>query len=312
MVNVSSTEPEITQVQAPRSEFFVPTGPAAPAPPAEPASPGEAGEPRQVVVERSLEPTFIPQDDFEPLPTFRIPKRSLVVDIETTGVLPFQSRIIAISYLDPSDPAGEIKVIVDPDERQLVQSFVDVFEAQGYEELIGYNAPFDYRFLFAAATRYRIQAPVLFAADVYDLQDVYDKVRPGQVFGRNRSGSLEDWSIYLLGFGKPSTAEEVLSAWEEGNIDLVVDHVTNDVLVTYFLWLLDQHVKGNLTPAQSTELEALQSLRQESPTELRRSTGEVAPVRVQCTSCLAEAEAPETGETFKCSVCGNDTMRPLA
>lgn len=291
-------------VEVAPEDVFIPSGRVDLAPGAAPGTEEEVEVAQEVVREITLEPEEYSQSDYTSIPSYTITKRSLIVDIETTGVQPYESRIIAIGFLDPSQENPEVSIFVEEDEETLVQKFVDFWEGSTYTDFVGYNAPFDYRFLFAACARYRISAPRLFDASVYDLQDVYDKVRPGQVFGRNKSGTLDDWSQYLLGFGKDTSAAEVIQAWKDGKIDIVVQHVQTDVIIEYALFLLDKLAKGQLNVVATAIQGSGTTFSSQSPAVAMEDGAVDTPVKVYCSICAQEHMQTAKGKEFKCTVCG--------
>lgn len=192
---------------------------------------------------------FVPQRrPWRPIEFVLPEKKSLVIDIETTGIQPWKSRLICISLMDPGDPDQEIITIYEEEEERTVATFIAVLEQNGIEELIGYNLLFDYRFIYAKCLRYRIAAPILGEQKLYDVQEVMEKGRKGFVYGRNKSGRLEDWTQYLFGESKLMTPQEILQAWSEGRIEDIITYNRDDVRKTYKLWALTQLVLQTLPP----------------------------------------------------------------
>lgn len=164
-------------------------------------------------------------------------KRRLFVDIESTGLMPFDSQIMTIGVFDPSTMT-EPQSFFSFDERELVESFLAFFRSGAYEVFVAYNAPFDYRFLFAKAMKYRLDASALFAADVEDLQDRMQKVKPGRVFGLNRPGTLGEWQEYFFGVTRTLDVATRLKLWEARDVEPILADNRVDVQMVYLLWLL--------------------------------------------------------------------------
>ncbi|KKK79718.1 hypothetical protein LCGC14_2830710, partial [marine sediment metagenome] len=227
------------------------------------------------VVEFELEPIVEEKDEFVPYVSPFVPwqpvdpqmpgRKSLIMDIETTGVLPWESRIICISLVDPADPDLEVITIYDEEEEKTVRIFIEVLQQNGIEELIGYNLLFDYRFIFAKCLRYRIAAEALGEQDLWDIMEVMEKGRRGFVYGRSKSGSLEDWTKFLFGESKLMTIKEMLKAWGEGRVDDIIAYNRDDVRKTYKLWALTQLVLQPISPTQETTSHAAEAIQPAAP-----------------------------------------------
>ncbi|HUX62086.1 MAG TPA: hypothetical protein VMV32_12300, partial [Ignavibacteriaceae bacterium] len=84
--------------------------------------------------------------------------KELLINLETTDVLPFKGNIFSIAYIDLSAIEPEIIVLADEDEEALLKEFLYWFDGQNFTRIVGYNVSFDHRFIFTKACRYRIVA----------------------------------------------------------------------------------------------------------------------------------------------------------
>jgi len=171
--------------------------------------------------------------------------KSLILDIETTGIMPFNSRIICIGCLDLTTPEEPI-IFYDEDETKLLREFLDFFTLNGYTQIIGYNVAFDYRFIFTKAMRFRLSCKEFHDATLLDLCQVLKQVKLEFVFNFNRPGKLSEWSEYLLNRRKQLTLQEVLKAWEEKRIQDILLHNRNAILLIRDIYLLYLVAKGDL------------------------------------------------------------------
>lgn len=194
------------------------------------------------------EEEFVPRTiPYEPLVGMEPePKKSVVIDIETTGVMPFDSRIICIAAASLMAPEN-IVVFYDKDEKKMLEKFINWFNGNGFNQIIGYNVAFDYRFLFAKAMRHRIKAPTFSEAGLYDLMNVMKQVKREFVFNFNKPGTLGEWVKYLFDREKLMTYEEILTAYEAGQIEPIINHCKNDVDLVLLLYTLDQYVRGEIS-----------------------------------------------------------------
>ena len=168
-------------------------------------------------------------------------KKSLVLDIETTGIMPFNSRIICISAMDVNNPM-DIKQFHDLDEEKMVREFINYFDQNNFTEIIGYNVAFDYRFIFAKMMRYGIRSAKFVGADLYDLMQVMKQVKTQYVFNQNKAGHLHEWVEYFFGMQIAHTPQDILKAWKDKRIDYILDVNKKDVEATYRLWYLVNYV----------------------------------------------------------------------
>ena len=247
-----------------------------------------------------LEPA--PISAFAALPRFTVPKKSLVIDIETTGADPTESRIITIGYLDPSPEAVEPKFFLEPTEKETVQAFINFYEAGGYTEIIGYNVDFDFRFIFVECQKYRIQAPNFMKSDLYDLMQVERTGQPAFVSTVNKRNKLAEWSELLLGLEKTGTFEELIEAWEKGDLEFIIDHVLTDIVLTYGIWVLDQFVRANIDIALPPLAERTLTFEQESPARVVSGIPETDKEMRNCPNCLTEQSVIKGSSHNKCMI----------
>jgi len=175
-------------------------------------------------------------------PVLPVKIKPVILDIETTGPFPWDSRIICISCIDPDDPEN-IVTFQDMDEKKMVEDFITWFKDKGFNEVVGFNVSFDTRFIFAKCLRYAIRCGEFVVAEYYDLMDVLRKVKREYVYTINKAGNMETWVEYLLGERKMLTFEEILKAWKEKRIEDIVEHNRKDVKLLYQIWLLIQYVE---------------------------------------------------------------------
>lgn len=165
-------------------------------------------------------------------------KRQLVINVETTGVLPWESRILSIAYKDAAVPDMIPVAITGEDEEVLLRTFLDVVKLMQPDELIGYFISFDYRFILAKCMLYRLPAAEMLAAELRDVGQIMQQIKEAFVFGLNKPGTLDNWSRHLLGVGKLGTAEDVFAAWERKDLAYISQYNAVNVELTFGLWTL--------------------------------------------------------------------------
>lgn len=269
--------------------------------------PEPAFEPAEALkVELRLEPRpeekpyVPPPTQYLPVPPPKPVRKSVVLNIETTGLLPWESRVISITMKDPMFPEKRPIVLIHPDEEELLKQFVNVYEEQGYNDIIGYNVSFDWRFLFVTAMRYRIITPTLPEAELMDMMQAMKQVRTEYVFGFNKPGTLNDWALYLYGERPPVTQADVLRAWARKDFDTIGKFSEWKVEMTYLIWALYEYTKG------------MAALAPELMTAEVKGGSEHDMVAAICPYCYQENFVPVGQEEYVCDVCGrrHETPKP--
>lgn len=262
--------------------------------------------PEQPPLEFELTPTeeAAPEQQPETLPftpaTYEFPpikpvtpvKKPLVVNVETTGVSPVDSRVISIGVKDPSTPDARPMVLIDEDEKRLVEAFFDFYESQGYDTLIGYNIGFDYRFLFVEAMKFRYPAPGFTGSDLYDVMTQMKQVRQKFTPGFNKPGTLDEWAKLLLGLEPKNTQAEVLEAWANKKFEIITEYQEYKVEAAFELWALAQGVFGKAELEETT------------PATVPEEHSSEATKVVHCSNCGQEHIIPASADEFTCKVCG--------
>lgn len=211
--------------------------------------------PGQKVIRAIMKP-LIGEDPYyplvSPLPTLvsplEIEQHSCILDIETTGLDPWDSKMICIGALDVAtvasleDIAKNTIVFASDDESQMIDNFIDWFKRNEFTQIIGYNLSFDHRFIFAKCLKFMVPCSQFRYADMYDIMQVMQQVKREFVYGFNKAGSMSLWTEYLFGRTKTMTIEDMLKAYKEGRIQDIVEYNKDDVRSTYDLWALIRFV----------------------------------------------------------------------
>jgi len=170
--------------------------------------------------------------------------RPVVIDIETTGANPWDSRIICISARDMTMPEAEIRTFYDEDEQKMVNDFLNWYESNAFNKVVGFLVAFDFRFIFAKCLRYLRSSPAFFQSKLYDIANVLKQVKTEFVYNKNKQGSLEDWVSFLFGKHKTITYKEMFEAYQRGEIDKIIEYNKNDVFLTTLIYAAILYVKG--------------------------------------------------------------------
>ncbi|KKL89152.1 hypothetical protein LCGC14_1917520, partial [marine sediment metagenome] len=247
---------------------------------------------------------------FGKLPDFEQPKKELIINIETTGALPWESQLVVIGVLDPNALEPQAMNFVQKDELSTIGEFLEWFEQSPYTTIVGYNVAFDYRFIYVVCQKYRLESRKWIQAKLYDLMQQQKQVKNQFVPGFNKAGTLEQWSTYLFG-SKPYAPQKQVFKWiEEGNVEEIINFNSDKLAKAYGLWVLNKVVEGSIPGA---EILARPS------TETTGNPETINPVvpgthhdslAVQCPTCLQDNTMLVTDKVVNCKVCGTPIAHP--
>lgn len=184
----------------------------------------------------------------------------VILDIETTGLNPFEDRIVAIGvdFLE-----GDPEVFTSKHEHDILWNFFHALaefvsqtrDAGKEPVLIGYNIQnFDIPFITARAVKYG------YGRDAYHLRRLYraDLMRIVTYYmnTRNRNLSLRDVAEFLGIKAKDSVCgSDVPQLWEKGDVAAIESHCLSDLNLTLQLLLkLRSLVEHNLERRYDIEI----------------------------------------------------------
>lgn len=164
--------------------------------------------------------------------------RKCIMDIETTGLSPTESRIVCIGVKDCD--SEETRVFWNYNESEMVSEFLQYFHDGGFKEIIGYNVAFDIQHIFSKILKYRIRSNSFLTSSVKDLMAIVKNAGCG--YTMNKPGKLDDWTNYLFGERKLEKGASVPELFEAGKIQKIIDYNKKDVELTFKLWQRIQEV----------------------------------------------------------------------
>ena len=238
-------------------------------------------------------------------------KKELILNIETTGLYPWDSRIISIGWLDPRDPNNTTEIVMLSDEEAMIKTFLKFYHENGYNQIIGYNLVFDFRFICARAMYWRLPIAEFLKVDLYDMMQVMQQMRQSFVYGISKAGTLDQWAEELFNFPKIFTDEEMLTYYAKGEYAKVFSFALDQVLRTYTLYILWKNSElrsigeiGYIVPF--TEPEFFNVDKSGGSITLDLPEEDLNPTqKAICSKCLAEGDIPIGSETAICKICGN-------
>ena len=251
-----------------------------------------------------------PPVDYKALPQFQTEARELIINIETTGALPWESRLVVIGVLDPNALEPQAINFINEDELTTIDEFLSFWEQSPYTTLVAYNVAFDYRFIYAILQKYRKTSARWLQAKLYDLMQQQEQVKDSFVPGFNKAGTLEEWSTYLFG-SQPYAEQEKVFEWiKAGNTEEIVNFNSDKLAKAYGLWVLNKVVEGSIPGAEILAHPGTEEELQTPNTTLDTLENQIETLQVQCPSCLQVQTMPKTAKVISCSVCGEPIAHP--
>jgi len=150
------------------------------------------------------------------------------VDVETLGLDPLESRLIAIGY----DCNGSSEVIIGEDERKIIENFLKVFNDCNDVVLIGYNIiGFDLPFLIARGLRHGIyEIQRLRTTYIIDLMDIVSRY----LTTSKRKWVKQKEICSFLGMDTRDVIDgsEIPRLFEQKDFETIKQHCLNDLRLT--------------------------------------------------------------------------------
>lgn len=253
-----------------------------------------------------------PSTYYKALPEYEAPTSELILNVETTGTLPWESRLILISVMDPNVASPSIQTFIQDTEENTMKEFTDWLNSTGYSKLVGFNVAFDFRFLYSLMQKYRIAVPAWPEMGLIDLMTQQKQVKQAFVPGYNKEGTLEQWSTYLFGTQPYAEQKKVFEWLKAGNIDEIVAFNEDKVTKTYFLYTLGRIVAGTISSAVVGEESSPSSGSEISNSGMPNSSGISNEVEVYCPKCGQRQYIDKGLKSINCLVCGTPIANPLA
>lgn len=240
--------------------------------------------------------------------------KQLVVNIETLGLYPWESRIIAIGMVDAADLNAQPLVLMVESEREMLLDFFKLFRDLDYTSIVAYNASFDFRFIIARAMLYGFSCKEFQDADIIDVMRCMTYGRLEYTWGNQKSGRLDQWTDLYYGFPKPFDDLEMMKLYEQGEWELVYNYAAGQVLRAQWLYNHWLYTVSNptsegppdlsfFTPTQGIASSAAAS----SNLTINLPQG-LNTAFIECQDCLARTDIAPGEEVLRCPVCGSSNI----
>jgi hypothetical protein len=177
----------------------------------------------------------IPEEDLLDWMTETTTDRPLIVNVESTGLMPFDSAISSICCMDPLDPRTFYE-FYGSDEGKIIADFWNFWTSKGFNRMVGYQVSFDFRFIFAKAMRYGLELIDFDRIALTDVMQIMQQVKEAFVYGTNKAGTLDEWANYILGMQPPFTQADVIAAYPKKDWDKIREYNKYKCTATYGLY----------------------------------------------------------------------------
>lgn len=268
-------------------------------------------DPKDIIQPREIPPEEVPEIV---APMFKLAeelpgKKSLVMNIETLGFKPWEDRIITISYQDAADLLGAPTVLMIDDEKELIKTFYKFWKEGEYNQIIGYNLSFDFRYILVRAMFYAIPSKEFSDASLFDMMEIMQKMRRAFVYGSQPTGTLSQWGELFFNYPKPFSDLEMMKYYKEGQFDKVYEFAESQIIRTFGLYLLWNTIVSTEIGRELFASEGHQSQGSNDVDKVAISPEtQTVPdnkdtLYTQCKECLSEITIPAGKDYAICPIC---------
>ena len=145
-------------------------------------------------------------------------KKVLSIDVETTGVNPWDYQLLVCSVWDLSKPKSDMATFAGWDEEQLCIDLMSYIAEQDPDVLLAYNAKYEVRCFVSRAALYHIQAPWIWDVEWHDLMSMLEGGWKNGLTGSQPVGSEEQWYEFFFGERKPYTIDQCFEGVRAGSL----------------------------------------------------------------------------------------------
>lgn len=230
-----------------------------------------------------------------PKVAYSIGKKVLSLDVETTGLNPWDYKLIVCSVWDLDEPKSSMVTFASWDEEQLCKDMFDYISNKEPDVILAFNAKFECRCFVTRSMLYHIRAPWIWSVEWHDMMAILEGGWKNGLTGTMPAGSEENWLKFFFNEEKPFTIEECFEGIRQGRLDEMI--IRNRTCVQgqgdmYQLFMYCQsQVEGQIP--------------EEKPSAARvDEMGEAGISIIKCPVCEAVNEvdqATDPGQCWRCS-----------
>ncbi len=236
-------------------------------------------------------------------PSVALDKKIIAYDTETTGVNPWDYRLLVCSFWDLSKPISEMVTFSGWDEQKLTQSIADYLNSEKPDSLVQYNNGFDERALLTRFMLYQIKVSGWNSIYQEDVMDILKKGTTKNITSSQAVGTEEQWFQYFFGQSKPYTIEECFEGVRNGDLTRLILRNRTCVESEGSIYLLFRTV----TDIESSGLVVA------APTAVNVEESQVQGIcMIKCPTCNAENAVPCNSKNNQCAICLGNLPDPTS
>lgn len=153
-----------------------------------------------------------------PKVAYTLGKTVLSIDAETTGLNPWDYKLIVMSVWDLNEPKNTIKTFSGWDEEVLCKGLFAYIESKKPDVLLAFNAKFEQRCFTTRAMLYHLRAPWIWSCEWHDMMTMLEGGWKNGLSGTMPAGSEEDWLTFFFGESKPYSIDECFEGVRNGSL----------------------------------------------------------------------------------------------
>ena len=238
-----------------------------------------------------------------PKVSYTIGKKVLSLDVETTGLNPWEYKTIVCSVWDLDEPKGQMKTFADWDEEKLITELFDYISSKNPEVILAFNAKFECRCFITRAMLYHIRAPWIWTVEWHDMMTMLEGGWKNGLSGTMPAGSEENWLKFFFNETKPYTIDQCFEGIRNGSLEEMIMRNRTCVQGQGDMYQLFMYCQASEEG----------KVKEEKPSAMRISEmSEAGLVLVPCTVCEAVNEVTNVDSPGQCWRCSADLPKPTA
>jgi len=157
-----------------------------------------------------------------PKVAYTIGKKVLSLDVETTGLNPWDYKLIVCSVWDLDEPKSNMITFASWDEEQLCYDLFEYIAKKEPDVILAFNAKFECRCFITRAMLYHIQAPWIWSVEWHDMLTMLEGGWKNGLTGTMPAGTEENWLKFFFNETKPYTIDECFEGIRQGRLDEMI------------------------------------------------------------------------------------------
>jgi hypothetical protein len=179
-------------------------------------------------------------------------KKIVVFDTETTGINPWEYRLLGGSFWELDKPVSTMESFFGFDEEKVTQDIGEYLSRVKPAIMVCFNNGFDQRALLSKFMMYHVKCPGWNGIEQLDMMEILKKGTTGSLYSSQPTGSEEIWLKYFFNESKPYTIDECFEGVR--NLNLRPMEIRNRLCTSGvgYMYLLFREVTDE-EPFQSSE-----------------------------------------------------------